>query len=459
MRTESLSAVADRVPWAAPGEPSDHDLASNYRALSRSQSIIEFDLQGRVLTANANFLHLLGYTLDEIQGRHHRLFVDPKEAGAAAYATFWDRLREGEFDVAEYKRIGKGGKEVWIQATYNPVLDAQGRPIKVVKFAVDVTAQKLRRAEFEAKVQAIERAQAVIEFDVDGHVLTANRNFLAALGYTLQEVQGQHHSLFCKPDYTRSVEYRDFWLRLSEGESISHRFHRVGKFQRDVWIQAAYTPIFDLNGRVMKVVKYAYDVTREVLLERHLAAKSTEMAHSVHSLIESITAIAASSGVAAEMAEVSAEAARSGHVAVQQSIEAIGRIEASSSRVTEILRVIGEIANQTHLLAFNAAIEASRAGSSGAGFSVVASEVRRLAERSLAAAREISGLIEESSSQVRQGAVVSRAVADSLAGILHSVDRTVGSVSQIAGATARQRVMATDVSELIEALSQPTLGR
>ena len=226
-----------------------------------------------------------------------------------------------------------------------------------------------------------------------------------------------------------------------------------------MWIQAAYTPIFDLNGRVMKVVKYAYDVTREVLLERHLAAKSTEMAHSVHSLIESITAIAASSGVAAEMAEVSAEAARSGHVAVQQSIEAIGRIEASSSRVTEILRVIGEIANQTHLLAFNAAIEASRAGSSGAGFSVVASEVRRLAERSLAAAREISGLIEESSSQVRQGAVVSRAVADSLAGILHSVDRTVGSVSQIAGATARQRVMATDVSELIEALSQPTLGR
>ena len=429
------------------------DAEGKLNAIERAQAVIEFDLSGKVLKANANFMNLMGYQAEEILGRHHRLFVPQDTAASATYQAFWERLSRGEFEAGEYKRVGKGGKEVWIQATYNPIFDRRGQPVKVVKFASDVTAAKLHNAEFEAKVAAIDLGQAVIEFDLDGRVLTANRNFLAAMGYTLREIEGQHHSLFCTPDYQRSTEYRDFWLRLSEGQFITGRFHRVGKFNRDVWIQATYNPIRDLNGQVTKVIKYAYDVSKEVELERRIAANTQRMSGSVHSLVESITAIAANSGVAAELASESTAVARSGHEAVQKSIAAIGQIQTSSVRVSEIVRVIGEIANQTNLLAFNAAIEAARAGAHGVGFSVVAGEVRKLAERSSEAAREIAKLIDESTMQVARGAEVSKEAAHSFEGILASVGRTGNSVSQIAQAADSQRTAAAEVEQLITALT------
>jgi methyl-accepting chemotaxis protein len=430
------------------------DAAGRLGAIDRAQAVIEFDLSGKVLEANANFLQLMGYEASEIVGRHHRMFVAKADAAQPEYQAFWERLGRGEYESAEYKRIGKGGKEVWIQATYNPVLDPRGKPVKVVKFAVDVTESKLRNAEFAAKVAAIDLGQAVIEFDLDGNVLTANRNFLAALGYTLREIVGQHHSMFCTPEYTQSPEYRDFWLRMGEGQHVSGRFHRIGKYQRDVWIQASYNPILDLNGQVCKVVKFAYDVTKEVKLERSIANPSSEMSASVHSLVESITAIAANSGVAAETAGEATKAARSGFDALQKSIGAIDAIQSSSVRMSEIVRVIGEIANQTNLLAFNAAIEAARAGQHGVGFSVVAGEVRKLAERSSLAAREIAKLIDESVMQVGHGAAVSKDAARSFEGILSSVSRTSSSVSEIASAAELQRGAAGNVTALIDALAQ-----
>jgi methyl-accepting chemotaxis protein len=423
-------------------------------AILRSQAVIEFDLEGKVLTANDNFLHLMGYTLADIVGRHHRMFVDPTQLGSSHYTQFWDRMAHGEFDTGEYKRIGKDGKEVWLQATYNPVFDPFGRAVKVVKFATDVTANKLKAAEFEAKVAAIDRGQVVIEFDLDGHVLTANRNFLATTGYTLSEIQGCHHSMFCTVDYTHSEEYRDFWLRLGEGDFISSRFHRIGKFRRDLWIQATYCPILDLNGRVIKVVKYAYDVTNEVMLERRIAAKSNEMNNSMRSLVGSISAIAANSGVAAELAQDSASVAMFGFDALQKALKAISAIQSNSVRAAEIVRVIGDIAHQTNLLAFNAAIEAARAGEQGSGFSVVAGEVRQLAERSYQAAREIAALIDESSVQVDHGAQISQEAADSFEDIQSSVARTSNSVSRIAETAARQRQVASEVCELISALTK-----
>jgi methyl-accepting chemotaxis protein len=422
-------------------------------AIDRAQAVVEFDLGGKLLDANANFLALVDYPLDEIRGRHHRLFVDKDEALCGEYAAFWERLGRGESESGEYKRVGRGGKEVWIQATYNPILDPRGNPVKVVKFATDVTEQKLRAADFEAKVAAIDKGQAVIEFDLNGNVLTANRNFQAAMGYTLREVQGQHHSVFCTPDYTQSEEYRDFWLRLNEGQFISGRFHRKGKYNRDVWIHATYNPILDLNGQVSKVVKYAYDVTNEVQLEKRIQDKSRGMADQVQNLVVSITQIAANSGVAAEMAEEARAAALGGHEALAKSIAAIGQIQTGSVRVAEIVRVIGEIANQTNLLAFNAAIEAARAGQHGVGFSVVAGEVRKLAERSSVAAREIAKLIEETALQVGHGAEVSKEAARSFEGILSSVGRTGDSVGQIAEAAERQRGMAGEVACLIEGLT------
>ena len=430
------------------------DTNGKLQAIDRSQAMIEFDMTGKVLHANENFLKLMGYRLEDIQGRHHRMFVDPEDASSAAYQSFWERLSRGEFEAGEYKRVGKNNHEVWIHATYNPIFDPSGNPVRVVKFASDVTDSKLHTSEFKAKVAAIDRGQAVIEFDLNGQVLDANRNFLAAMGYTLREIKGQHHSMFCSTEYTQSKEYRDFWLRLSEGEFISGRFHRVGKFNRDVWIQATYNPIFDLNGQVMKIVKYAHDVTSEVQLEKRIATGADEMNAHVRDLVESVNTIAANSIVAADLAHDSSTAAQSGFDALQKSIAAITAIQASSSQVSEIVGVIDEIANQTNLLAFNAAIEAARAGEHGIGFSVVADEVRKLAERSSIAAREITKLIEESAQHVDKGAEVSREASRSFEGIMSGVAKTSKSVAEIAESAESQSKMAKQVSFLIDQIAQ-----
>jgi methyl-accepting chemotaxis protein len=450
---DSHRTTAIRSPQPAPATPPDAALLGVYTAVMRSHAVIEFDLQGHVLGANANFLQLMGYELPDILGRHHRLFLAPEQSNGPDYIAFWDKLSRGEFESGEFKRIGKDGQQRWLQATYNPVFDATGRPVKVIKFASDVTATKLKTAEFEAKVQAIDIGQAVIEFDLDGLVLTANRNFLVAMGYTLSEIEGRHHSMFCTIEYMQGEEYRDFWLRLNEGEFITSRFHRVGKFKRDVWIQATYCPIRDINGQVMKVVKYAYDVTHEVQLEKRIATKSNEMSSSMRSLVGSISAIASNSGVAAELAQDASSVAMFGFDALQKALAAINSIHSNSMRAAEIVRVIGDIAHQTNLLAFNAAIEAARAGEHGAGFSIVAAEVRQLAERSYTAAREIAGIIESSNLQVERGAEIGRHAANSFEDIQTSVARTSSSVSQIANSAARQRLAATEMCELIDALT------
>ena len=433
------------------------DASGKLGAITRSQAMVEFDLGGRVINANPNFLKLMGYQLDDIQGRHHRMFMEPHDAAQPDYQLFWERLARGEYESGEYKRMGRDGREVWIQATYNPIFDMRGRPIKVVKFAVDVTEAKLRNVEFESKVSAIERGQAVIEFDLDGHILRANRNFLSTMGYTMRELQGQHHSIFCSPEYTQGPEYQDFWLKLGEGEFVSGRFHRLGKYGRDVWIQATYNPVMDVNGKVCKVIKFAYDVTKEVKLERHISEKSREMANGVHRLVESITAIAANTCVAGEMANETTQAAQQGHEAIIKAISAIEAVQTGSHRMSEIVRVIGEIANQTNLLAFNAAIEAARAGQHGVGFSVVAGEVRKLAERSSQAAREIASLIDDAVSQVASGAQVSKEASRSFEGIIQRVGRTGVNVNEIATAAESQRNLAGQVASIIDDLGHVNL--
>ena len=240
------------------------DLLAIYQALDRVQAIIEFDLDGTVVSANENFLSLFGYGLDEVVGKHHRIFCDPDYAKSDAYAEFWQKLGRGEFHEAEFKRLAKGGEELWLRASYNPVLDKDGKPVKVMKFATDVTAAKLQNAEFEGKIQAIDRAQAVIEFDLDGTVITANENFLSIFGYGLDEVVGKHHRIFCEPGYAESPAYAEFWQTLGRGEYESDEFKRLAKDGTELWLQASYNPIFDADGRPLKVVKFASDITDEV---------------------------------------------------------------------------------------------------------------------------------------------------------------------------------------------------
>ncbi|WP_267551661.1 PAS domain-containing methyl-accepting chemotaxis protein [Rhizobium rhizogenes] len=232
-------------------------------AIDKSMAIIEFDMSGKILTANANFCRAFGYDLKEIIGQHHRIFVAPEEAAAPEYAQFWAKMARGEFDSRQYRRLGKGGKEIWIEATYNPV--RRGKKFhKVVKIAADITAAKLKSIEDAGKLDALSRSQAVIEFTPDGRILGANENFLQTLGYGLSEIQGMHHSLFCDKAYSSSNEYRQFWSRLAQGEFIADEFLRIGKGGRKVFIQASYNPIFDTDGKVFKVVKFATDVTGRV---------------------------------------------------------------------------------------------------------------------------------------------------------------------------------------------------
>ena len=233
-------------------------------AIGKAQAVIEFGLDGKVLTANNNFLTTMGYALEEIRGQHHNTFVDPTFRLSADYRLFWEKLGRGEYDSGQYKRIAKGGREIWLQASYNPIFDLSGKPFKVVKYAIDITDQKVATANFEGQLAAISKAQAVIEFAMDGKVLTANENFLQTLGYTLPEIQGRHHSVFVEPGYSGTPEYRAFWEKLGRGEYDAGQYKRVGKGGREIWIQASYNPILDLNGKPFKVVKYATDVTAQV---------------------------------------------------------------------------------------------------------------------------------------------------------------------------------------------------
>lgn len=237
------------------------DFSGQISAISKAQAVIEFNMDGTIITANENFLSTLGYTLEEIQGQHHSMFVEPDFKVSNEYKQFWESLNRGEYENREYKRLGKGGKEVWIQASYNPILDLNGKPFKVVKFATDVTQQKLENANFSGQISAISKSQAMIEFNLDGTIITANDNFLSALGYSLNEIEGQHHSMFVEPQHKSSMEYQQFWQKLNRGEFDSGEYLRIGKGGKEVWIQASYNPILDLNGKTIKVVKYATDIT------------------------------------------------------------------------------------------------------------------------------------------------------------------------------------------------------
>jgi methyl-accepting chemotaxis protein len=422
-------------------------------ALDRAQAVVEFDLDGRVLAANDNFLAVMGYALSEVQGKHHRMFCDAEHASSAAYSDFWDRLRAGEFHAGEYKRLGKQGREVWIQATYNPILGPDGLPCKVVKFASDVTAERLEKSEVAARVAAADRTQAVIEFDLDGTIITANDNFLRTMGYSLREIVGKHHSMFCSDEYMVSEEYRDFWLRLSKGEYIGGRFERVGKFGRTVHLQAAYNPILDLDGRPMKVVKYAYDITAEVTRERRASSFAETVTTTVEQLSASIAEITECSASASDLAAEATDAASSGAAAVREAIAANGSAQRSADAIKDIVRVMGDIANQTNLLAFNASIEAARAGEHGVGFSLVAGEVRGLAERSFEAAQQIGRLLEESVAQVERSGTVAAQAERAFAELLDGFAQTTSAMARISEAVTMQQSASDAVANRITDLT------
>ena len=331
-----------------------------WAAICRSQAVIEFDLAGTILWANDAFLAVMGYRLDEIAGQHHRMFCSPEYVATPAYAQLWAKLATGAFDAGEYKRHGKGGREIWLQATYNPVLDAEGRPERILKIASDVTAAKRERAEYEEWAKAIDRSQAVIEFALDGAILSANDNFLKIFGYRAADLVGQHHRMLCDPQLVQSPAYRELWSRLSRGEVDSGRYLRRARDGKAVWIQASYNPVFDADGQPWKIVKFASNISHEVSLEQEVSSRLAESQ------------------------------------AFRDDLQTRGDdVQTMLNEVAQIVSSISDIAAQTNLLALNATIEAARAGEAGRGFAVVASEVKKLASDTRLATEAAARMMEQ----------------------------------------------------------------
>jgi methyl-accepting chemotaxis protein len=416
------------------------------QAIDRSRALIEFLPDGTIISANSNFLSAVGYSLDEVRGKHHAIFMPAGEADTVDYRLFWSELREGKYRSGLFRRVDKGGREIWLQASYNPVV-RRGRVVGVVKVALDVTAQTLRHAEHDAQVKALGRSQAVIEFNVDGTIITANENFLNAMAYTLAEIGGQHHRIFMDPAEAASRHYVEFWDKLRRGEFHAGRFRRLGKGGREVWIQASYNPIIDPAGKIFKIIKYASDVTAEV----QLARKQDEIGRQVDVKLGQIlsnagttASTAASVSAASEQTDGTVQAVASAVTEFDASLneitervgsarlramktladaksanEAAEALTEAATSMTKIVEIIQNVAGQINLLALNATIEAARAGDTGRGFAVVASEVKSLAGQVATATVSITTEID------RMQTVSSEVVAR-----LRQIGESVGSVEQ-----------------------------
>jgi len=409
--------------------------ASKIAAISRAQAVIEFNLDGTIVSANENFCKALGYSLDEIKGKHHSLFVADGDRNSPAYREFWAALNRGEYQAGEFKRIGKGGREVWILASYNPLLDENGKPYGVVKFATDVTAEKLKNADLAGQIAAIDKAQAVIEFNMDGTIITANANFLGALGYSLAEIKGRHHSMFVEPSERDGAGYREFWAALNRGEYQAAEYKRIGKGGKEVYIQASYNPILDLNGKPFKVVKYATDVTKQVLVRM-----GNER---VRGMMESVAA--GSEELNASVREISEAMTKSRETAMG-AVEQVGAADAQAQRLTEaaqamsgIVEMINNITGQINLLALNATIESARAGEAGRGFAVVASEVKSLANQAKQATDKIGQEIGSLNS-------ISGDVVSALGSIKQAINNVSEYVTSTAAAIEEQSTVTNEMS-------------
>ncbi|HEY0289834.1 MAG TPA: PAS domain-containing methyl-accepting chemotaxis protein [Pseudomonas sp.] len=367
-------------------------------AINRSMASIEFDLNGIVLEANDNFLKAMRYRSEQIIGKSHKMFCTADYVRSSEYTRLWAQLRGGEFVSSTFQRIAGDGSTVWLESSYNPIKDADGKVVKVIKYSMDITARVQAENETKSKLAAIDRAMAVIEFDLAGNIIAANDNFLRLMGYSRQELLGKNHRTLCEADAVIGADYQDFWRRLNKGEFFSGQFKRIGKQGQALWLEASYNPVYDANGVLYKVVKFASDVSARI--ERH-EQDSRSASQAYHISVQTQKVAAQGSEVIQQAASEMRQISRN----IEDSSRIIAQLGERSEQITTIVNTIRSIADQTNLLALNAAIEAARAGDQGRGFAVVADEVRQLAGRTSRSTEKISHMIQVIQSETQQAIV------------------------------------------------------
>jgi methyl-accepting chemotaxis protein len=430
----------------------DLDAQGKLDAIDRSLAVIEFAMDGTILTANDNFLAALGYTLPEVKGRKHSVFMRPEERDCAAYRQFWDALKRGEHQVADFRRVGKTGQDVWIHGSYNPVMGLDGTPCKVVKLASVITEQKLIDADYKGQIDAINRVQGVVHFDLDGTIRYANDVFLKSVGYTLDDVRGKHHRMFVLPEERDSEDYRSFWAELAKGHPNARVFRRLTRDGRTIWIQGSYNPIQDIDGGITKIVKYATDITDLISLSEQTGDRTRSVAEQTESLVYSISRINSTLTQSREVTHTITRQTEACETAASDLVE-------TTRMMSHIVQTILDIAERINLLALNATIEAARAGDSGKGFAVVAAEVKGLARQTANATETIRG-------QIAQAQTVSSATASGVQQVVSGVRQITAYVDSVAGSMDDQNRVTAQIghdsqesSEAVRALLGRLTGR
>ena len=422
-------------------------------AISKAQAVIEFQMDGTILTANENFCQTLGYRLEEIQGQHHRMFAEPSYASSPEYAAFWAKLNRGEFDAGVYRRLGKGGKEVWIQASYNPIFDVHNKPVKVVKFATDITGQKQAQNEVERLIAAAAKGQLEDRIET-ARFEGSSKDLTDSFNQLLTAVE------------TPLKEARTVLSAVADGD-LSHQM--TGQYEGQyAEIQTSLNAaITNLTGIVQSVREGADHVStasaeitkgNEDLSQRTSAQAGAleETSASMEEMTSTIKQNADNARQANQLATTAWEVAEKGGAVTSKAIWAMDEINTSSKKIADIINVIDEIAFQTNLLALNAAVEAARAGEQGRGFAVVASEVRNLAQRSATAAKEIKALINESVQKVSDGSDLVNQSGQTLDEIVSSVKRVTDIIAEISAASQEQASGIDQVNKAVMQMDQGT---